>query len=96
MTREAVETLTVEIGILIAVIGCFVGLAGWLAGRDKKIASDAEWKGTINAKLDVIVGISKDVDSLENKVQEHGERIKAVEESTKQAHLRINEHISGH
>ena len=44
----------VEIGTLIAVIGCFVGLAGWLNGRDKKILGDGEWKGTVNTKLDDI------------------------------------------
>ncbi|WP_312694332.1 hypothetical protein [Caproiciproducens sp.] len=82
---------TVELGALIAVIGCFVGLAGWLAGRDKRIANDAEWRGTINAKLDVIVGIKSDVERLEVTVSNHGERIKAVESSASQAHRRIDE-----
>lgn len=88
--------MTVEIGILIAIVGCFVGLAGWLAGRDRKIASDAEWKGTINAKLDVIVGIKEDVCDLETELHRHGERLTSVEESTKSAHKRIDEHVSGH
>lgn len=81
----------IETGALIAVIGCFVGLAGWLAGRDKRIANDAEWRGTINAKLDVIVGIKSDVERLEVTVSNHGERIKAVESSAAQAHHRIDE-----
>lgn len=82
---------TVEIGAMIAVIGCFVGLAGWLTGRDKRVANDAEWRGTINAKLDVIVGIKSDVERLEATVSNHGERIKAVESSAAQAHHRIDE-----
>ena len=60
--------MTIEISILIAIVGCFVGLAGFLRGRDGKIATDAEWKGTINAKLDVIVGIGQDVKELEDKI----------------------------
>ncbi len=28
--------MNIEITVLIAVVGCFVGLAGWLSGRDKK------------------------------------------------------------
>ena len=49
------------ISVLIALVGCFVGLAGWLSGRDKKISNDAEWKGAINAKLDVICGVTQDI-----------------------------------
>jgi hypothetical protein len=33
--------MTVEVAILISVVGCFVGLAGWLGGRDKRISDDA-------------------------------------------------------
>jgi hypothetical protein len=88
--RSEAVLLTVEIGILIGVLGCFVGLAGWLSGRDKRIAGDAEWRGTINAKLDLIAGLSKNVTSLECKLNEHGERITAVAASAEQAHKRID------
>lgn len=82
---------SIEIGVIIAVIGCFVGIAGWFAGRDKKISDDSEWKGCINAKLDVIVGIKNDVDSIKLTLSEHGEKLAAVDSSTKQAHHRIDE-----
>jgi len=72
--------MQIEITILIAVVGCFVGLAGWLSGRDKKIANDSKWRGGVDAKLDTILGIKSDV-------------ITAVEQSAKQAHYRITEHI---
>lgn len=71
-------------GILGTVIGCFIALAGWLTSRDKKISNDSEWKGVVNTKLDIILGIK---DTISN----HGERIVKVEESAKQAHLRIDE-----
>lgn len=87
--------MTVEIGILIAIIGCFIGLAGWLSGRDKKIANDAEWRGAVNEKLDAIRsdigGVGGDIKCLQTTLTEHGERLTAVEESAKQAHKRIDE-----
>ena len=81
---------TIEITVLIAVVGCFVGLAGWLSGRDKKIANDSQWRGTVDAKLDAIIGIKGDVEKLDCKVDDHEHRITAVEESAKQAHKRID------
>ena len=85
---------TIEITVLIAVVGCFVGLAGWLSGRDKKISNESKWRGSVDAKLDAIMGIKQDVKVLEEKVDLQGERITAVEQSAKQAHCRITEHIS--
>ena len=48
----------------------------------------------MDAKLDAIMGIKQDVKVLEEKVDLQGERITAVEQSAKQAHCRITEHIS--
>lgn len=87
--------MTVEIGILIAIIGCFVGLAGWLKGRDTKIANDAEWRGGVNARLDAIrtdIGsVGVDIKCIQNTIAEHGERLTKAEESVKQAHKRIDD-----
>lgn len=85
----------INVGLLIAVIGCFVGLAGWLAGRDKKILGDGEWKGTVNTKLDDIKtsvsGTNTELGKISETLKLHGERLTAVESSTKQAHHRIDE-----
>ena len=85
----------INVGLLIAIIGCFVGLAGWLAGRDKKILNDGEWKGTVNTKLDDIKtsvsGTGAELAKINSALSLHGERIKAVEESTASAHKRIDE-----
>ena len=70
--------MSIEIGLLIAVIGCFVGLAGWLAGRDKKISSDSEWRGTVNAKLDLAIGIREDHEELRSRVTKHDKDIVAL------------------
>lgn len=81
----------IELGALIAVLGCFVGLYGWLAGRDKKVAGDAQWRGSVDAKLDLIVGIKSDVAKLDAVVGSHSERLAKVESSAAQSHHRIDE-----
>ena len=85
----------VEIGTLIAVIGCFVGLAGWLYSRDNKISNDAEWKGIINTKLDSIQKSVNNTDfgieKINTVIDSYGQRITAVESSAAQAHHRIDE-----
>ena len=78
------------ISILIALAGCFVGLAGWLSGRDKKITGDAEWRGGVNAKLDTILGIRNDIGTVSQAVHKQDVRLAAVEASAKQAHKRID------
>jgi outer membrane murein-binding lipoprotein Lpp len=89
---------SVEIGALIAVVGCFVGLAGWLAGRDKRIMNDGEWKGTVNTKLDDIKSsvsnTGTELAKINATMNEQGERLTAVESSAKQAHKRIDEIIN--
>lgn len=70
--------MTVEIGLLIAIIGCFVGLAGWLSGRDKRLSKDHEWRGMVNTKLDLAIGIRQDHEELRNTVQRQGKDIVAL------------------
>lgn len=82
--------MTIEVSILIAVIGCFVGIGGWFKGRDSKIAADAEWKGTVNAKLDVIVGIKENVEEIEIRITECDRRIIAVEQSNMSINKRLD------
>ena len=60
--------MSVEIGLLIAIIGCFIGLAGWLSSRDKKLSTDSEWKGMVNTKLDLAIGIRQDHEELRARV----------------------------
>lgn len=63
--------MSIEIGLLITVIGCFVGIFGYLINRDKKIMNDGEWRGTVNAKLDIIIGVKEDIKNLDKKLQNH-------------------------
>lgn len=87
--------MTLEVSIIVALVGCFVGLAGWLTGRDKKIFGDGEWKGSVNTKLDDIKtsvsGSAAELAKINQAISAHGERLTAVESSAKQAHHRIDE-----
>lgn len=87
--------MTLELGLLLSMIGCFVGLAGWLANREKRVCGDAEWRGCVNAKLDVIVGIKKDLTRIETEVREFGERLARVESAMAQIYRRSDEQKRG-
>ena len=82
------------VSIMIAIAGCFVGLAGWLSGRDKKISNDSEWKGTVNAKLDSILSVSgtqgERIEDLAKQVEEQGKTVAAMDQSIRSAHQRID------
>lgn len=82
--------MSVEIGLLIAIIGCFVGLAGWLAGRDKKLSKDSEWRGMVNTKLDLVIGIRQDHDELKKTVSKQGEEIVALRHDFKSLENRVS------
>ena len=84
---------TIAISLMVSLIGCFVGLAGWLSGREKKISGDDEWRGEINAKLDIITGVKTDVSELQDEVNDLGKKVVIIEQSTKSAHHRLDEHL---
>ena len=84
----------IQVSLLIAIIGCFVGLGGWLSGRDKRISSDAEWKGAINAKLDIITGVKTDVADVKEDMTILSNRVTKIDESNKSAHKRIDELVN--
>ena len=71
--------MEIEISIIVALVGCFVGLAGWLSGRDKRLSSDSEWKGEVNAKLDLAIGIRSDHEELRHRVTKHDKDIVALQ-----------------
>lgn len=81
---------TLSLSVLIAIVGCFVGLTGWLHSRDSRIIEDAEWKGIVNTKLDIAIGLRKDHEDLSSKYNDLNERVGRVEESVKAVDRRIN------
>lgn len=86
--------MNLDIGLALAVLGGFLGLAGWLSGREKRVSQEAQWRGEVNAKLDVIVGVKNSLEGLQDNVKAHEGRLSAIENSVKSAHHRLDEHIS--
>lgn len=87
--------MDVNTGILIALIGCIVGLAGWLRNHDSDNERETSNMTTVIVKLENIRGsisdLKLDLKRTAEDLQSIDRRLTVVEESTKQAHNRINE-----
>lgn len=87
--------MNVNTGILIALIGCIVGLAGWLRNHDSDNERETSNMTTVIVKLENIRGsisdLKLDLKRTAEDLQSIDRRLTVVEESTKQAHNRINE-----
>lgn len=86
--------MTVEIGVLIAVGGLLLSYLTYQFNKQKETKVDTRQDARIQAQLDYI---SKGVDDIridqkasEKQIGALGERITRVEESSKQAHKRLD------
>lgn len=87
--------MNVNTGILIALIGCIVGLAGWLRNHDSDNERETSNMTTVIVKLENIRGGISDLKSDLKRTAEDlkgiDRRLTIVEQSAKQAHKRIDE-----
>ena len=87
--------MDINTGILIALIGCIVGLAGWLRNHDSDNERETSNMTTVIVKLENIrVGISdlkSDLKRTAEDLKGIDRRLTIVEQSAKQAHKRIDE-----
>lgn len=87
--------MDINSGVLIALIGCIVGLAGWLRNHDSDNEKETSNMTTVIVKLENIRGsisdLQLDLKRTAEDLQSIDRRLTVVEESTKQAHNRINE-----
>ena len=74
--------MELEIGLALSVLGGLLGVLSFVQSRDKSVEKDAAWRGGVDAKLDMILGMQKD----------HEGRLSAVESSAKSAHHRLDEY----
>lgn len=86
--------MSVEVGILISIASLVLGYLGYQLNRTKDVKKESQDSAEVKAELGYI---RKGVDDIriDQKVSERhlvdlGERITRVEESTKQAHKRID------
>ena len=92
--------MTEAIALSIAIIGCVIGVVGFFSGKEKnskeEVEKAAEWRGSVNGKLDSILGLTGRVEGLEETVQEHEVKISKLQDSSMRAHERLDAHIDGH
>ncbi|PEN74530.1 hypothetical protein CN553_32035 [Bacillus cereus] len=86
--------MTIEIGVLIAVLSLAISYFGHALNRSKSMKADGQQGAEVKAELGYIrkgVGdIRMDLKASEKQVVALGERVTRVEESTKQAHKRLD------
>ncbi|PAQ12616.1 hypothetical protein CD798_18225 [Bacillaceae bacterium SAOS 7] len=86
--------MQIEVGFLLTAIGVLVGFLTYYRNRDKDVRSDASENAVIRTKLDAISSgielIRADIQKNESRVESLSERVTRVEESSKQAHKRID------
>lgn len=78
------DIVVTTVSLIIGLVGCMVGVAGWLRNKDNKTESDAEWKGSVNAKLDIIIGLQSDMGKVKSIAQDHETRITVLEIANKE------------
>ena len=82
------------IGILCTILGAFIGVLTYNRNRDKDVKNDASDSAVIRTKLDNInAGVESiriDIKAQEMRVTGLSERVIRVEESSKQAHKRLD------
>ena len=90
-----IDMITAVVGVVGTVTGFVLSFARFSRSRDNDLRTEAQREATINVKLD---NISTGVQSLHTDIKteqkaraELSERVAKVEESTKQAHKRIDE-----
>lgn len=82
------------IGLLCTLLGALIGFLSFTRNRDKDVRTDASESAVIRTKLDAInngvENIRIDIKANEKQVVALGERVTRVEESSKQAHKRLD------
>lgn len=87
--------LNVLIGIISAIVGMILGCLAWRRNDKSDTKEEAKENGELRADITYIRNGIEDIRvDMRAQVQRHGElaeRVTRVEESTKQAHKRIDE-----
>ncbi|GAA0313849.1 hypothetical protein GCM10008967_00430 [Bacillus carboniphilus] len=86
--------MTIEVGVLISVISVITAILAYSLNKSKVIRSDGQESAELRAELGYIRrgvdDIKIDLKANEKQMQALGERVTRVEESSKQAHKRLD------
>lgn len=100
----------VAAGVLVAFVGVLIALVTLLTARRKDRDTQVLGLAQINTKIDIlgntVAAMDKSVTAAlggiearqaltDGKIETHADRLARVEESTKSAHRRIDEHLKG-
>lgn len=89
-----VTEITVVVGLGCSVLGAVIGVAGYKMNVEKNSKTDGQDKGVMLTELGYIKAgiddIKREQRDQEGRHNSLAERVTRVEESAKQAHLRIN------
>lgn len=72
--------MTMDIAMLCTIVGCFIAFGGWLSKKDDHSRDDGEWRGRVDAKLDMICNLQLDVTKNTAELHELKERVAAIEQ----------------
>lgn len=86
--------MTIELGVLVSVLGLIIAYQGFQLNKTKSIKSDGRESAELKAELGYIRkgvdDIRIDLKANEKQMVALGERVTRVEESAKQAHKRLD------
>ncbi|PGY34193.1 hypothetical protein [Bacillus thuringiensis] len=79
--------MTIELGVLIALLSLAISYFGYALNKSKSVKADGQQSAEVKAELGYI---RIDLKASEKQMVALGERVTRVEESTKQAHKRLD------
>jgi septal ring factor EnvC (AmiA/AmiB activator) len=86
--------MTIELTVLISVLGLIIAFQGFQLNKTKSIKSDGQESAELKAELGYIRrgvdDIKIDLKANEKQMQQLGERVTRVEESNKSLHKRVD------
>lgn len=86
--------MTIELGVLISVLSVSIAFLGYSLNKSKAIKSDGQESAEVKAELGYIRkgvdDIRIDLKANERQITALGERVTRIEESSKQAHKRLD------
>lgn len=86
--------MTIEVTMLVAVVSAIIGYMGYALNRDRDRKNENQHDAKLEAKLEYISkgvdDIRIDIKSNEKQLALQAERLTRVEESSKQAHKRLD------
>ncbi len=79
-----------QLEIILAILAAVLGVLGFQSSREKDVGIEAQWRGNVDAKLDLILQLQTDVRKLDDTVSTFEGRIVTLENSSKACHSRLD------